>query len=135
MLAVWAINRKLGMWRVLKEWFPILLGYKPAVDAYRVAIGAKPEAGQATDPLTEMTAMKCTEMFAEAIPGVIIQLMAIANTAEGEDISRAAWLSLAVSALTTGFSSATISYDFDTDPVKRKMSPGFYGYIPAKASK
>jgi hypothetical protein len=40
-----------------------------------------------------------------------------------------------VSAITTGFASATISYDFDTDPTFRKLAPGFFGFIPAKASK
>jgi hypothetical protein len=37
--------------------------------------------------------------------------------------------------LTTGFASATISYDWDTDPANREGTPDFYGYIPAKASK
>jgi hypothetical protein len=133
MLTVYAQNRKLGMKRVLREWFPILFGYKPAVDAYRVATGAKHEVGAAIDPMTEMTAMKCTEMFAEAIPGVIIQLMAIATS--DNKVGTSAWLSLAVSAITTGFASATISYDWDTDPVKREQVPDFYGYTPAKASK
>jgi hypothetical protein len=77
--------------------------------------------------------MKVIEMFAEAIPGVIIQLMAIATS--GNEVSRAAWLSLSVSALTTGFASATISYDFDTDPVKREQVPDFYGYVPANSTK
>jgi hypothetical protein len=40
-----------------------------------------------------------------------------------------------VSAITTGFASATISYDWDTDPDKREERPAFYGYIPANASK
>jgi hypothetical protein len=133
-LIVWAQNRKLGMMRVLREWIPILLGYKPAVDAYRVATGAKQEVGTALDPMFEMTMMKVIEMFAEAIPGVIIQLMAIA-TSDKDDVGTSAWLSVAVSAITTGFASATISYDYDTDPVKREHTPDFYGYIPAKASK
>jgi hypothetical protein len=77
--------------------------------------------------------MKCIEMFAEAIPGVIIQLMAIA-TNDG-DVANAAWVSLSVSALTTGFASATISYDFDTDPVRREQVPDFYGYVPANPTK
>jgi hypothetical protein len=59
--------------------------------------------------------------------------MAIATS--DKKVATAAWISLAVSALTTGFASATISYDFDTDPVKRAQVPDFYGYIPAKASK
>ena len=79
--------------------------------------------------------MKILEMFAEAIPGVIIQLMAIATITEEEEVSKAAWFSLAVSAVTTGFASATVSYDFDTDPERRKVASYFYGYIPAKASK
>ena len=39
-------------------------------------------------------------------------------------------MSLAVSLLTTGFISATLSYDFDTDPQKRAFNPEFYGYVP-----
>jgi hypothetical protein len=133
MLTVWGQNRKLGVLRVLREWFPILIGFKPAVDAYRVAKGEKQEAGQAIDALLELTFMKAIEMFAEAIPGVIIQLMAIA-TSDGV-VSDAAWVSLSVSALTTGYASATISYDFDTDPVKREQVPDFYGYVPANPTK
>jgi hypothetical protein len=133
MLFVWGQNRKIGMKRVLKEWFPILIGFKPAVDAYRVATGEKQEVGAVIDPMLEMTCMKAIEMFAEAIPGVIIQLMAIATS--DKDVGNSAWLSIAVSAITTGFASATISYDYDTDPGKREETPDFYGYIPAKASK
>jgi hypothetical protein len=132
-LFVWAQNRKLGMKRWIWEGIPILLGYKPAVDAYRVASGAKQEVGAAVDPMNEMTIMKVCEMFAEAIPGVIIQLMAIATS--DKKVGTTAWLSVAVSAITTGFASATISYDWDTDPARREVAPDFYGYIPAKASK
>jgi hypothetical protein len=133
MLTVWGQNKKLGMRRVLREWFPILIGFKPAVDAYRVATGAKQEVGAVVDPMFEMTVMKVFEMFAEAIPGVIIQLMAIATS--DKEVGTSAWLSVAVSAITTGFASATISYDWDTSPTFRKDAPDFYGYIPAKASK
>jgi hypothetical protein len=133
MLGIWGQNRKLGMKRMLREWIPILLGYKPAVDAYRVATGAKHEVGTALPPQAEMTFTKVVEMFAESIPGVIIQLMAIVTSEKG--VGTSAWLSVAVSAITTGFASATISYDYDTDPDKREETPAFYGYIPAKASK
>jgi hypothetical protein len=133
MFTVWGQNRKLGMVRVIKECFPILIGFKPAVDAYRVANGGKQETGQAIDAMAELTFMKVIEMFAEAIPGVIIQLMAIATS--DKDVSDAAWVSLSVSALTTGYSSATISYDWDTDPVNRELVPDFYGYVPANPTK
>ena len=46
-----------------------------------------------------------------------------------------AYLSLAVSLLTTGFISATLSYDFDTDPQKRAFNPEFYGYVPDDGGK
>ena len=82
----------------------------------------------------EMAFMKGAEMFAEAIPGMIIQLMAIV-TNDGKEVASAAWISVVVSALTTGYASATISYDFDTDPVKRELAPDFYGYVPANPTK
>jgi hypothetical protein len=59
--------------------------------------------------------------------------MAIASS--DKDVGTSAWLSVAVSAITTGFASATISYDWDTNPLRREQVPDFYGYIPAKASK
>lgn len=83
-------------------------------------------------PGVEMIASKAIEMFAEAIPGVFIQLMAIATS---DKVSAGAWTSLVVSLLSTGFISATISYDFDTDPRKRLEVPEFYGYVPTQASK
>ena len=92
-----------------------------------MASGAKQEVGTPVDPMDELVAIKCMEMFAEAIPGVIIQLMAIAAAAKGEKISTVAWLSLALSALTTGFASATVSYDFDVDPGHRERFPKVYG--------
>ena len=72
------------------EWFPILIGFKPAVDAYRVAKGEKQQAGQVIDALTELSFMKGIEMFAEAIPGVIIELMATVRN-DGE-VADAAWV-------------------------------------------
>ena len=75
---------------------------------------------------------KTAEMFAEAIPGVLIQLSAILSVGQA---STAALASLSISALTTGFTSATISFDMDTDPMQRKNNPEFYGYVPDSARK
>ena len=80
-----------------------------------------------------MTYSKVIELFAESIPGAIIQLMAIVTSTD--TVSPTAWISLTASALATGFISASISYDWDTDPSKRSERPSFYGFIPAKASK
>jgi len=75
----------------------------------------------------ELTFIKGVELFAEAIPAVIIQLMAIATT-EGK-VSMSAWLSLVASAVSAGFIGATISYDYDTDPTRREQNSAYYGYV------
>jgi hypothetical protein len=48
----------------------------------------------------------------------------------GGEIKTAAVVSILISALSVGVSSATISFDFDVDPMYRKQSPTFYGYVP-----
>ena len=55
---VWAQNRKTNRNKVLREMVPVILGLKPAFDAFRVASGAKIEEGQVLDPLLEMTLTK-----------------------------------------------------------------------------
>ena len=55
---VWAQNRKMGRNYVLREMVPVILGLKPAFDAFRVASGAKIKEGQVLDPLLEMTLTK-----------------------------------------------------------------------------
>ena len=71
-------------------------------------------------------------MFAEAIPGAIIQLSAAISDGYA---SMAAIISIAISALTTGYISATLSYDWDTNPKKRSENEEFYGYVPNNATK
>ena len=43
---------------MLLEMIPVVSGLKPAVDAFRVASGAKIAEGQVVDPLLEMTLTK-----------------------------------------------------------------------------
>ena len=84
--------------------------------------------------MLEMTFTKGIELFAESIPSCIIQLFAIVTSFNDGGAGFGAIGSILVSAVTAGYTSATISYDFDTDPVKREMSPNFYGYIPDNAT-
>jgi hypothetical protein len=49
----------------------------------------------------------------------------------GARVSKAALGSICVSALTTGFASASISTDYDCGLQRRRDSPEFYGYMPA----
>ena len=66
-------------------------------------------------------------MVGESIPGCILQIYALLN---GGTVSVSTVSSVCVSAMTTGFSSASISYTYDVDPQKRDERPDFYGYVP-----
>jgi len=46
--------------------------------------------------------------------------------------SRLALPSILISALTCGFTSATISFDFDISTDYRRDDPDFYGYVPGE---
>jgi hypothetical protein len=122
--------------RKSKEFFMnalvIVVGLKPAADAYNVCSGKQIQVHQTFEPSTELSMTKCSELVAESIPGTILQMYVI--LLHGGAASIGAYASLVISALTTGYSSATLSYDYDTDPVKRKTEPDFYGYVPDEAS-
>ena len=49
---------------------------------------------------------------------------------EANDPSLRTLASIVISAATTGYTSSSISFDWDVDPKARKESPSFYGYIP-----
>ena len=126
-------NHKNGLNKILRDLILIVTGLKPAVSAYKVATAKEIEEGQTMNPFLEMSYSKGIEMFAEAIPGVLIQVFAIAD--DGGTMSTPVIVSLLSSALTTGFISATMSYDWDSNVTNRKVSPDFYGYLPDKAKK
>ena len=124
-------HRKKGLKRILTECLIVLTGGKGPVDAYRIASGAEQEKDDAFSPMLDLVVTKSIELFAESIPGIIIQLSAIVSTINsGSAVTMTAYLSLLVSLLTTSFTSATISYDLDTDPKSRMGRPEFYGYVP-----
>ena len=54
LFTVWGQNRDRGWKKVALEMFPVIAGLKPAIDAFRVASGAKIEEGQKYEPLQEM---------------------------------------------------------------------------------
>jgi hypothetical protein len=63
-----------------------------------------------------------------------VQVLLKSLKKDGE-MSKGALASIIVSALTTGFNSAIVSFDFDVDPRKRKDEPNFYGFVPDSAGK
>ncbi len=111
-----------------------LLGLKPVIDAARVGRGDTMQAHHFLDPITELSATKCTELFCESIPGTVLQFYAILDTMlKGRTLEMKSISSIVVSILSTGFTATVMSYDLDTDPKKRKHTPDFYGYISDSA--
>jgi len=112
----------------VRELLLVLSGLKPAADAHRVSSGKEQQEHEMFDPMQDMIAGKVIELVCESIPGATLQLYVIlsSNTLP----RKAAFMSLALSMMTTSFSATTIAYDMDTSPEKRKYFPAFYGVIP-----
>lgn len=135
LLVVFLQYRERGALRIMREAMIVVFGLKAPVDAYRVASGAEQEKGTQFEPMIEMTYHKGIELITESTPGIIIQLSAVLKTVDGGSgsVTTAAYISLIISLLTTGFVSASISYDLDTNPQKRLIKPDFYGFVPDSA--
>ena len=69
LLLVCLQNWKLAKCRVVLEMIPVVVGLKPAVDAYRVASGTNQEEGQLFNPLGEMV----SKALLSCLGGVCIQ--------------------------------------------------------------
>ncbi|GMI23643.1 hypothetical protein TeGR_g10659 [Tetraparma gracilis] len=115
---------------MLLESLAVVTFVKPGLDAWRVASGQEQQPGAIFSPLSEMAYSKGTEMFAEAIPGFVIQAVALVTSKEK---SLVAVGSLLVSAMTTAMTAASSFYDIDTDPGGRKRNPDITGLVPDQA--
>ncbi|GMI28919.1 hypothetical protein TeGR_g7534 [Tetraparma gracilis] len=124
----WLVNRKRPLRRIARELLYVVTAVKPGIDAARVAAGNENDDGLASvDPLQELTYSKMLEIVFESIPAAIIQTRAFLVNKEQ---SKLAFVSIVISCLATGFGSATIWYDFDTSPQKRRQKPRFAGATP-----
>jgi hypothetical protein len=97
---------------LLKEMLIVLTGVAPGVHAMRVT-NAQEQAEHAVLSSDGMLgAMRAYEMVFESIPGSILQCGALLKSIKrGETMSKAALASVVVSALTTGFAGATMSFE------------------------
>jgi len=68
------------------------------------------------------------ELGTEAIPGCVLQMYTWLTNRDELGVS--ALVIIGVSALTTRYISAMISFDMDVDMPHRKNQPKFYGYLP-----
>jgi len=91
-----------------KEMLIVMTLMKPAVDAFRVGSRQEMEEHHAFDAKVELVGTKMAEMICESIPGSLLQLYVLLKVG---NVSRATVGSVIVSAMTTGFSSASISFE------------------------
>ena len=107
-LALVFMQNKGKPWAMAKEMLIVVTLMKAAVDAFRVASGHTMDEHHAVDAKTELMITKCVEMVCESIPGSVLQLYVLLKV---KNESRATVGSVLVSAMTTGFSSASISFE------------------------
>lgn len=70
---------------------------------------------------------KVGELVIEAVPGLVLQLVAALTTEKNSTVAFASLLISTVSAALTG---TTIFWDIDTDPRMRRSHPAWMGIIP-----
>jgi hypothetical protein len=126
-------NKKKGKPRMLKDTLLVMTGLKAGVDAFRVASGAEMQENEAVDAVTELMGTKMVELFAESIPGCVLQVYVYLKSPETRTFKALA--SIIISAATAGFTSATITFDFDVSPSRRRETPEFYGFVPDGAAR
>ncbi|GMI32723.1 hypothetical protein TeGR_g5202 [Tetraparma gracilis] len=127
LLIVWIVNRKRSWRRIAREMMYVVTFTKPGIDAARVAAGNEIDDVATLSPLIELTFSKGIEMVCESIPAAIIQTRALILSKERSTL---ALVSIIISCCTTGFAAATMWYDFDTSPEKRKEHPRLIGATP-----
>ena len=125
LLITYGQNRKKSKWVILRELLLVVTFLKPAVDAFRVATGHEDEHA-VMSPLVELSLGKGTELAFESIPGGLLQAYVFINSPKKTMFFM---ISILISTLTTGYSSAMVSYDMDVSVANRKEVPLFYGYI------
>jgi len=107
LLTVFIQNRKKPL-LMAKEMLIVVILMKPAVVAFRVSAGQEMEEHHTFDAKVEHIFIKCIEMVCESIPGCLIQTYVLLKV---RNVTRATVGSVIVSAMTTGFSSASISFE------------------------
>ncbi|GMI21527.1 hypothetical protein TeGR_g3935 [Tetraparma gracilis] len=119
---------KKNKWKtMLFEMLTVVSFVKPGIDAHRVASGAEQLPGASFDPLTEMILTKNGELFFEAIPGLVLQLVALLSA---KQMSQVAIGSILMSLASTALTATTMFWDGDTDPGVRKRNPDWSGIVP-----
>ena len=72
--------------------------------------------------------MQSFELACESVPGSVLQIYVVLRNPEETTIE--ALISIGISLLTIGYTSALITFDKDVDARSRKKEPAFNGFIP-----
>ena len=118
---------------MIRELLVLLTFMKPACDAWQLLSGNERGSKQTMSPSSEIMLCKGAELFGESIPGSFIQTFAFV-TLDSSHRSSIALVSILVSISTTAFMSASISFDLDLDPFRRRVQPDMYGMIADSSS-
>ena len=122
-----ATQQKKGWRGKLKEVLIAVFFLRPAVDAYRVSTNYV-DKHSAINSFDMLMVNKGIELATESIPGCVLQLYVYLSSKK--DAGSFALVSIGISALTTGYTSAMIAFDIDVDEVRRRNQPRMYGYVP-----
>jgi len=118
LLIVWGQTTKGPKAIMVKDMLYVVSAVKPGIDAWRVATGQDQNEYQVFTPKMELLSSKAAELMFEAIPGCVVQVQAYLLAMDSEEgASQQALVSLAISALSTGFAAASITLDFVRHPL------------------
>jgi len=109
-----AVYQKKGDLVKIKETLICLFFLRPIVDAFRVSTNQE-DGELVLDSTNYMIANKVIELVTESIPACVFQLYVW--LARPNEAGTYALVSIGVCALTTGFTSVLIAFDYDTDEV------------------
>jgi len=124
LFAVLGNYHRMGWKVIVREALISIFFLRPVVDAYRVSSNFEDDAVTWT-AMFEMIANKAIELTTESIPGCVLQVYVwLINPT---DAGAYALVSIGISALTTGYMCALISFDIDVDEAHRSSQPSFYG--------
>ena len=118
LLIVWCQTTKGPKATMVKDMLYVVSAVKPGVDAWRVATGQDQNEHQVFTPRDELLYSKAGELVFEAIPGCVVQVQAYLIAMDTEEgASWQALVSLVISALCTGFTAGTITFDCVSRPL------------------
>jgi len=119
-------NRKMSKAVLATEALKTVLCVKVGFDAAKVARGDEKDILQIIDPEFEMLITRGLDILTESVPSSLMQAYAFILSRHK---SKIAATSILLSGAAIGFVATTITWDWDTNPKKRKEEPLFNGFI------